>query len=488
MDDKPMWTADHVVALTPGSAITISETANEFSIKEIDSCGVMGEVLEANWTINRSLKQSALEEVTWVNIVLMEWLTISDLALPPKLGDPGSFLIPCNFNKAFSCNGLADLGASINLMLYSLYAKLSLETLKPTKMSVRLADQSFKYPVGIAENMFAEVGKFTILLDFVILKMEKDIKVLLILGRPFLYTADAVIRVKHKQLNLRVGTERMIFHIDSAMKHSHSNDDTCFSIDVIDEILEEYFNALLDERKPPFEKLTFNTDYKIKTSLEEPPTDLELKPLPDNLEYAFLEEPSFLLVIISSQLSEENKNKRMPFGSCNAPAIFQRCMLAIFHDMNEESIKVFMDDFSVFGNSSDNCLNNLNKVLQHCKDAHLVLNGEKCHFMVKEGIMLGHKVSKAGLKVDKAKIDVISKLPSSTNIKEKLTCALVVVSPNWNLPFELMCDASDFTIRAILGQKDGKNFQPIYFASKTLNAAQRNYTYEKRTYGCSLCI
>ncbi|GKB49379.1 hypothetical protein Tco_0900132 [Tanacetum coccineum] len=132
------------------------------------------------------------------------------------------------------------------------------------------------------------------------------------------------------------------------MKHSYSNDDTCFSIDVINEILEEDFDALLDEgseilhsiegtileeklfaefdefmamtadessksesdtKEPPFEKITFNTNYKIKTSIEEPPTDLELKPLPDNLEYVFLEEPSFLPVIISSQLSEENKNK-----------------------------------------------------------------------------------------------------------------------------------------------------------------------------------
>ncbi|GJW06534.1 reverse transcriptase domain-containing protein [Tanacetum coccineum] len=132
--------------------------------------------------------------------------------VPPKLGDPSSFLIPCNF-KTFSCNALADLGASINLMPYSLYAKLSLETLEPTKMSVRLADRSFQYPVGIAENMIVEV----------------------------------VIRVKQKQLNLGVGTERMIFNIDSAMKHSYSIDDTCFSIDVIDEILEEDFDTLLNE-------------------------------------------------------------------------------------------------------------------------------------------------------------------------------------------------------------------------------------------------
>ncbi|GKE35782.1 reverse transcriptase domain-containing protein [Tanacetum coccineum] len=135
-------------------------------------------------------------------------------------------------------------------------------------MSIRLADRSFQYPVGIAENMLVEVSKFTFLADFVILEMEEDIK--------------------QKQLNLGVGTERMIFNIDSAMKYSYSNDDTCSSIDVIDEILEEDFDALLNK---------------------EPPMDLELKPLPDNLEYVFLEEPSFFLVIISSQLSKEKKNK-----------------------------------------------------------------------------------------------------------------------------------------------------------------------------------
>ncbi|GKA21560.1 reverse transcriptase domain-containing protein [Tanacetum coccineum] len=188
----------------------------------------------------------------------------------------------------------------------------------------------------------------------------------------------------------------------------------------------------------------------------------------------------------------------MPFGLCNAPATFQRYMLAIFHEMIEESVEVFMDDFSVFGNSFDKCLNNLDKMLQHCKDAHLVLNWEKCHFMVKEGIVLGHKVSSAGLEVDKAKIDVISKLPplliskllekdtpfefddecqkAFELLKEKLTCAPVIISPNWNLPFELMCDASDFAVGAVLGQKDGKNFHPIYFASKTLNPAQQKYT------------
>ena len=107
----------------------------------------------------------------------------------------------------------------------------------------------------------------------------------------------------------------------------------------------------------------------------------------------------------------------MPFGLCNAPATFQRCMLAIFGDMVENFIEVFMDDFSVFGSSYDHCLYNLACVLKRCQETNLVLNWEKCHFMVKEGIVLGHKISANGIEVDKAKIVVIEKLPPPTNVK-----------------------------------------------------------------------
>ncbi|GJU16666.1 reverse transcriptase domain-containing protein [Tanacetum coccineum] len=98
----------------------------------------------------------------------------------------------------------------------------------------------------------------------------------------------------------------------------------------------------------------------------------------------------------------------MPFGLCNASGTFQRCMMAIFHDMIEKMMEVFMDDFSVFGNSFGTCLSHLDKMLKRCEDTNLCLNWEKSHFMVKEGIVLGHKISKNGIEVDKAKIDVIA--------------------------------------------------------------------------------
>ena len=647
--------------------------------------------------------------------------------IPPKLSDPGSFLVSCAFDKSFTCNALADLGASINLMPNSLYKKLNLGSLRPTRMSIRLADRSYQYPLGIAENILVQVDKFVFPVDFVILEMEEDSQVPLILGRPFLNTADAIIRVKDKEISLGIGNERVSFSVDRAMKHSYSNKADCFSIEVIDEDLDLDWEKILEieeemanekkeevneeriedemgETDEGFEKLKNDEDLRIRTSIEDPPRDLELKPLPSHLEYAFLQGKFLLPVIISSSLSDDEKARlltvlkghkkafawrisdipgispdfckhkinfldnaksviqrqrrlnpnmndvvkkevvklldagiiypisdspwvspvhcvpkkggmtvvrnekdellptrtvtgwrvcidyrklndatrkdhfplpfmdqmlerlagneyfcfldgfsgyfqipidpedqekttftcpfgtyayrRMPFGLCNAPATFQRCMLAIFQDMIETGMEVFMDDFSVFGSSFDVCLENVDKMLARCEKANLVLNWEKCHFMVKEGIVLGHKVSKAGLEVDKAKIEVIVKLPPPTNVKsvrsflghagfyrrfikdfskitrpmtrllekevefdfsedcvkafemlkEKLTNTPIMTTPNWSLPFELMCDASDFALGAVLGQREGKHFRPIYYASKTLNEAQHNYT------------
>ncbi|KAM6562879.1 hypothetical protein CsatB_022877 [Cannabis sativa] len=178
--------------------------------------------------------------------------------------------------------------------------------------------------------------------------------------------------------------------------------------------------------------------------------------------------------------------RRMPFGLCNAPATFPRCMMAIFLDLIESCIEIFMDDFSVFGSSFDHCLENLEKVLTRCEKSNLVLNWEKCHFMVTEGIVLGHKISRAGIEVDKAKVSTIENLPPPVSfgedclkafkvLKEKLISAPIVTSPNWELPFELMCDASDYAIGVVLGQRVDRVFHTIYYASRTLNDAQLNY-------------
>nr|GEY24534.1 reverse transcriptase domain-containing protein [Tanacetum cinerariifolium] len=196
----------------------------------------------------------------------------------------------------------------------------------------------------------------------------------------------------------------------------------------------------------------------------------------------------------------------------------------------EKMMEIFMDDFLVFRNSFENYLSRLDKMLQRCEDTNLSLNWEKSHFIVKEGIVLGHKISKNRIEVDRAKVDVIAKLPHPITIKgvrsfldhagfyrrfiqdfskisrpmthllekntpfifsedcikafqtlkKKLTEAPILITPNWDLPFELMYDASDFAIGAVLGQRHEKHFKPIHYASKTMNDAESNYTTTKK--------
>jgi len=186
--------------------------------------------------------------------------------------------------------------------------------------------------------------------------------------------------------------------------------------------------------------------------------------------------------------------------------------MAIFSDMVEKCIEVFMDDFFVFGSSFDYCLSNLERVLQRCEESNMVLNWDKCHFMVHEGIVLGHKISVRGIEVDKAKIDVIEKLPPPMNVKgvrsflghvgfyrrfikdfskfakplsnllnkdvvfvfneecveafndlkTRLVSAPVITTPDWGQ--ELLCDASDYVVGAMLGQRKRKVFHAIYYA------------------------
>ncbi|CAN6552323.1 unnamed protein product [Malus baccata var. baccata] len=218
--------------------------------------------------------------------------------------------------------------------------------------------------------------------------------------------------------------------------------------------------------------------------------------------------------------------RRMPFGLCNAPATFQRCMVSIFSDYVEKIIEIFMDDFSVFGDSFDKCLDNLTLILKRCVETNLVLNWEKCHFMVKQGIVLGHIISEKGIEVDKFKVDLVRYLPSPTSVrevrsflghagfyrrfikdfsniaqplcrllqkdvsfefneacekafkhlKELLTTAPIITPPDWSIPFELMCDASNYALGAVLGQRKNKHSHVIYYASRTLNDAQLNYS------------
>nr|GEX37997.1 reverse transcriptase domain-containing protein [Tanacetum cinerariifolium] len=509
--------------------------------------------------------------------------------LPKKLGDPGKFLIPCEFPGMDECLVLADLGASINLLPLSMWEGLLLSELTPTCMTLELVDRSVSKPIGIAKDVSVKVGVFHFPADFVVVDFEPDPRVPLILERCFLKTDRALIDVHKGELTLLIGNEAITYNLDQTSRYSANYDQMMANkINAIYMACEEYSQEVLgfsdvtasgsptpsddpivsttsptltpfrdsdfllfeeadaflglkddldssefdpfyydpkgdillleailnskplpplpnhEQNIPSFKKELKACEAKtVKSSVDEPP-EVKLKDLPPHLEYAFLEGDNKFPVIIAKELGNEEKSalikvlkshkraiawklfdiqeveklldagliypisdspwvspvhcvpekggftvveneeneliptrlvtgwqekttftcpygtfdyRRMPFGLCNAPGMFQRCMLAIFHDMVEKTMEVFMDDFSVFGNSFEKYLSRLDKMLQRCEDTNLCLNWEKSHFMVKEGIVLGQKISKNGTEVDKAKVDVITKLPHPTTVK-----------------------------------------------------------------------
>ncbi|XP_024014048.1 uncharacterized protein LOC112088123 [Eutrema salsugineum] len=625
--------------------------------------------------------------------------------IPEKLTDPGSFVLDCSiFTDRFK-RSLCDLGSSVNLMPYSVAVNLGMTDFKPTRISLILADRSRRIPEGVLEDVPIKIGDCMIPTDFVVLEYGEEPKDPLILRRPFLAIAGAIIDVRKGRIALNVGDLVMNFDMDKLMKKPTIDGQT-FYVDTLTEFAEEIFHEMrptdplegalttsatetehLDEISASYLKMLDSSEHVMQLAAqidqlvppakakqfsdwsEEKAPKIELKQLPAGLRYAFLGSNSTYPVYSSDlcmhriHLEDESKSsiehqrrlnpnfkevvkkeimkmlevgniypisdsdwvspvhvvpkkggvtvvkndkdelipmrtvtghricidyrklnaatrkdhfplpfidqmlerlakypyycffdgysgvfqipihpddqekttftcpygtfayRRMPFGLCNAPATFQRCMMAIFTDMIEDFMEVFMDDFSVYGSSFKDCLDNLCKVLARCEEKHLVLNWEKCHFMVRDGIVLGHKVSEAGIEVDRAKIDVMMSLqpPDSAKsvrsfmgnagfyrrfikdfskiarpltallckdvkfeftdecfaafeqIKQALISAPIVQPPDWNLPFEVMCDASDFAVSAVLGQKKDKKLHAVYYASRTLDDAQRNY-------------
>nr|GEV79837.1 reverse transcriptase domain-containing protein [Tanacetum cinerariifolium] len=543
--------------------------------------------------------------------------------------DPGKFLIPCDFPGIAECLAPADLGASINLMPYSVWKRLSLSDLTPTCMTLELADRSITSPVGIAEDVYVKVGSFHFPADFVVVDFDADPRVPLILRRSFLKTRKALIDVFEGELTLRVGKEAITFNLDQTSRYSANYSDmTAKRIDIIDVACEEYSQEVLafsdtissgnptpfydplvsttsltltlfgnidflleevdaflavedeptssefyqpyldpegdilfleallndDPSPPPYQgnympkvrkELKIYEAHSEKSSVDEPHV-AELKELPPHLEYAFLEGDDKLPVIIAKDLSVEEKTalitilksykraiawKLSDIKGINPefcthkiimeedfePAMLERlagnqyyCFLNGFSgyfqipiDPKDQEKTTFTCPYGTFAYlRMPFGLCNALGTFQRCEDTNLCLNWEKGHFMVKEGIVLGHKISKQGIEVDKAKVDVINKLPHSTTVKgmtrllekdapfifspervnafktlkTKLCEAPVLIDPNWDMPFKLMCDASDFAIGAVLGKRQDKHFRPIHYASKTMTEAESKYT------------
>nr|GEU42235.1 reverse transcriptase domain-containing protein [Tanacetum cinerariifolium] len=410
------------------------------------------------------------------------------LILMPKFG-PSIKSLLTNKDKLQKLGDL-DLGVNINLMPLSVWNKLSLLDLSPTSMTLELADCSISRWVGVAKDVFVKVGTFHFPADFVVVDFDADPRVPLILGRSYLKTERALIDVFEGKLTLRVGKEAITFNLDQTSRYSANyNDMTANRIDVIDMDYDEYSQEVLsfsdvitkaflndDTSLPPPNQGNYLPqvckELKIceaktdKFSIDEPP-EVELKDLPPHLKYAFLEEFCTYKIFMEEDFELAVQHQR-------------RVNPKIFDVIKNEVLKLL--------------------------DAGLICPiydspWKKSHLMVKEGIVLSHKISKEGIEVDKARVDVIDKLPHPTTVKgvcsflghvgfyqrfikdfskiarpmtrllekdtlfffskecveafqtlkRKLTEAHILIALDWDIPFELMCNASDFAIGAVLG-------------------------------------
>nr|GEU58537.1 DNA-directed DNA polymerase [Tanacetum cinerariifolium] len=521
-----------------------------------------------------------------------------------KLGDPGKFLILCDFPGIDVCHALADLGASINLMSLSIWKKLSLPELILTRMTLELADRSITRPKGVVEDVFDKVGKFHFPIDFVIVDFEADPRVPLILGRSFLRTVRALIDEYGEEITLRVNDESVTFNLNQTMRYSSTYDDNSMNrVDVIDIACEEFVQdePIVKSSSPtltPFGESDFfleeigdflndesiptgikAKETKAKSSIEEPP-ELELKELPSHLEYAFLEESNKLPVIIAKDLKDVKKEAlikvlkshkrvitwkisnikgidprfcthKILMGKDYKPAVqSQRRVNLKIHEVIKKEVIKLLDSGMIYPISDSPWASPI-----HCvpKKGGMTVVANKNNELIPTRLVTGWRIPKTKRKqlshalielsltvacllacvmlpVDREKVDVIAKLPHPTivkgvrsflghvgfyrgfiqdfskiarpmthllekethfvfskecvdafnNLKKKLTEALILVVPDWNLPFELMCDASDFAIGAVLGQRKKKHFQPIHYASKTMTEAQIHYTTTKK--------
>nr|GEU63001.1 reverse transcriptase domain-containing protein [Tanacetum cinerariifolium] len=316
-----------------------------------------------------------------------------------NIRDPSKFLIPCDFPGMDVCHALADLGASINLMPLSIWKKLSLPELTPTRMTLKLADLSITRPKGVAKDVFIKVGKFHFLTDFVAVDFEADPRVPLILERSFLRTGRALINVYREEITLRVNDKAVTFNLNQTTRYSSTYDDLSINrIDIIDVTRED----------PWISPIHCVPKKGGITAVENENNEL----IPTRLEF----DHAKVNVIAKLPHPTTVKGVRSVLGHAG---FYRR----------------FIQDFSKIARPMT-------------------------HLLEKETLFVFSK----------------NCIDAFETLKKKLIEAPILVVPDWNLPFKLMCDASDFVIGAVLGQRKTKYCQPIHYDSKTMIEAQIHYT------------
>nr|GEZ04934.1 reverse transcriptase domain-containing protein [Tanacetum cinerariifolium] len=468
--------------------------------------------------------------------------------LPKKLGDPGKFLIPCDFLGMAECIALADLGASINLMPFFMWKILSLLDLTPTCMTLELADRLISRPVGVAKDVYVKVGSFHFLADLVVVDFDADPRVPLILDRSFLKSKRDLIDVFKGKLTLRVSKEAITFNLDQTSRYSANYSDMMAKqIDVIDMACEEYsqevlgFSDVISTGNPtpyydPIVSTTSmtltpfgNSDFLLEEvdvflSIEDDPTSpeelkiceaksnkssidepsvVELKDLPPHLEYAFLEGDDKLPVIITKDFSAEEKTALITILKSHNRAIawklsdikgidpefcthkilmeedfelavqHQRRVNPKIHDVIKQEVIKLLDVRLIYPISDSPWVSPV-----HCvpkKGGFTVVENEDNELILTHFSKIAWPMTRL-LEIDTPFIFSKECVKAFQKLKRKLVEAPILIAPDWDMPFELMCDDRDFAIGAVLGKRQDKHFRPIHYASKTVTEEESNYT------------
>nr|GEY12513.1 reverse transcriptase domain-containing protein [Tanacetum cinerariifolium] len=410
--------------------------------------------------------------------------------LPKKLRDPGKFIIPCEFPGMDECLALVDLGASINLMPLSVWKGLSLPKLTPTCMTLELADCSVSKPIGITKDISVKVGVFHFLADFVVVDFEPDLRVPLILGRCFLKTSRALIDVYKGEVTLRIGKEAITCNLDQTVRYSANYDQiTANKIDVICEIYSQevldFSDVTVSGNPTPYDDPIVSTTSPTLTLFGD--SDFLLFEEAD----AFLgdEEKSALIKVLKSHkraiawklsdiqgINPEFCTHKILMEEDYKPVVqHQRRVNPKIYDVIKNEVEKLLDAGLIYPISDSPWVSPV-----HCvpkKGGFIVVENEE-NELIPARLVTGwwEKTTFTCPYGTFAYRRMPFDLCNAPDVKEKLTAAPILIGPNWDMPFELMCDASDFVIGAVLGQRHEKHFKPIHYASKTMNCAESNYT------------
>ncbi|XP_062089685.1 uncharacterized protein LOC133796224 [Humulus lupulus] len=315
--------------------------------------------------------------------------------IPPKLKDPSSFTIPCSIGGRDVGRALCDLGASINLMPMSIFKKLGIGEARPTIVTLQLVDHSMAHPEGKIEDFLVQVDKFIFSADFIILDYEFPDEVeecsrlsvieSLVAEKPFESLDLSEGNFKPHKPSIQEPPKLELKPLPSHLKYAYLGDNETLSVIISAVLGAEYERLWLDVLK----KYTIAIGWTMADIKGISPSFCMHKILLEDCCNNSVEKQRRLNPIMKEVISiaPEDQEKttftcpygtfafrRMSFGLCNAPPTFQRCIMAIFSDMMEKYLEIFMDDFSVFGESFDSCLANLEKFLARCEETNLVLN------------------------------------------------------------------------------------------------------------------